>query len=378
MDRKLKLCFVAGARPNFMKIAPIIRVLSEISGKDSLSMRVRDMEYLLVHTGQHYDRNMSDVFFRDLGIPEPDWNLDVGSGSHAQQTARVMIAFEKVLLQEHPDIVIVVGDVNSTIACSLTAKKLNIKVAHVEAGLRSFDEAMPEEINRRLTDTISDLLFVTEQSGVDNLLREGVSTDRIHFVGNVMIDTLTDSLKRFEDGKHTAAKRITQWTGSHERYAVLTLHRPSNVDDRETMSGIWSAVSSVADRIPVLFPVHPRTRKQMEAFRLPLNGVSMMEPIGYMDMLYAVKGSTLVMTDSGGLQEETTALGVPCLTIRENTERPVTIDVGTNYLVGTSSSSIRQTAELILNGNGKKGGLPALWDGHAAERIVQILTEFSP
>ncbi len=378
MESKLKLCFVAGARPNFMKIAPIIKVLDAMSIKGSPSNPGGDLEYIIVHTGQHYDKNMSDVFFLDLGIPEPDWNLDVGSGSHAQQTARVMMAFEKVLLHEQPDIVIVVGDVNSTIACSLTAKKLHIKVAHVEAGLRSYDETMPEEINRRLTDSISDLLFVTEQSGVDNLVREGVSDSRIHFVGNVMIDTLMESLKRLDDGDHAPGKMIAEWTASNDRYAVLTLHRPSNVDDRETMTGIWSAVSDIAAKIPVLFPVHPRTRKQMEGFGLPMYGVSMVGPIGYIDMLYAVSRAALVMTDSGGLQEETTVLDIPCLTIRENTERPITIDVGTNYLVGTASSKIRETAELILNGNGKKGEIPPLWDGHAAERIVRILKDFSP
>jgi len=378
MHRNLKLCFVVGARPNFMKIAPIIKALDSVSEKGSPSGEDRKLEYIIVHTGQHYDKNMSEVFFRDLGIPEPDWNLEVGSGSHAQQTADVMIAFEEVLYKERPDVVIVVGDVNSTIACSLTAKKLHIKVAHVEAGLRSFDEAMPEEINRRLTDSISDLLFVTEQAGLDNLLREGINEKRVHFVGNVMIDTLMECLRRLDECTYFPREEIVQWTNLHEKYAVLTLHRPSNVDDRETLTDIWSAIEEIADQIPVLFPIHPRTRKQMEDFGLPLNGVNIVEPIGYVDMLYAVKRAALVMTDSGGLQEETTAMGIHCLTIRENTERPVTIDVGTNYLVGTESFKIRETADLILKGYGKKGEIPPLWDGRASERIVRILADIVP
>jgi len=378
MHRNLKLCFVVGARPNFMKIAPIIKALDSVSEKGSPSGEDRKLEYIIVHTGQHYDKNMSEVFFRDLGIPEPDWNLEVGSGSHAQQTADVMIAFEEVLYKERPDVVIVVGDVNSTIACSLTAKKLHIKVAHVEAGLRSFDEAMPEEINRRLTDSISDLLFVTEQAGLDNLLREGINEKRVHFVGNVMIDTLMECLRRLDECTYFPREEIVQWTNLHEKYAVLTLHRPSNVDDRETLTDIWSAIEEIADQIPVLFPIHPRTRKQMEDFGLPLNGVNIVEPIGYVDMLYAVKRAALVMTDSGGLQEETTAMGIHCLTIRENTERPVTIDVGTNYLVGTESFKIRETADLILKGYGKKGEIPPLWDGRASERIVRILADLVP
>jgi UDP-N-acetylglucosamine 2-epimerase (non-hydrolysing) len=316
---------------------------------------------------------MSDVFFRDLGIPAPDRHLDVGSGSHAEQTAKIMVAFEKVLLEDPPDLVVVVGDVNSTVACSLTAKKLGIRVAHVEAGLRSFDMTMPEEINRKLTDAISDLLFVTEESGMRNLRKEGVPEERIHLVGNVMIDTMLHNMVRVGGRDFVPSEPVRAFCGNGCRYAVLTLHRPSNVDRKETLAPVWGAISEIAQDVPVLFPVHPRTRGKIAEFGLDGAGVTMIDPVGYLDMLYSVKGAALVLTDSGGLQEETTALGVPCVTIRENTERPSTVEVGTNYLAGTRPEGILSAAREILTGNGKKGSVPPLWDGRAAERIVDVL-----
>jgi UDP-N-acetylglucosamine 2-epimerase (non-hydrolysing) len=289
-----------------------------------------------------------------------------------------MVAFEKVVLEDRLDMVVVVGDVNSTVACSLTAKKLGVRVAHVEAGLRSFDMGMPEEINRRLTDAISDMLFVTEESGLRNLRAEGVPEDRIFLVGNVMIDTLLRNVARVsaKDFVPSDAVRVVCQPG--KRYAVLTLHRPSNVDAREALAPIWEAISEVARQVPVLFPVHPRTRSRISAFGLDATGFTLVDPIGYFDMLYAVKGAAMVLTDSGGLQEETTALGVPCVTIRENTERPVTVDIGTNYLVGTRPEAILAASREILSGHGKKGVVPPLWDGHAAERIVDVLLVYPP
>jgi UDP-N-acetylglucosamine 2-epimerase (non-hydrolysing) len=359
-----------------MKVAPIVHALNarrEVARAAGLSLRVS-----IVHTGQHYDPNMSDVFFRDLGIPAPDRHLDVGSGSHAEQTAKIMVAFERVLLEDPPDLVVVVGDVNSTVACSLTAKKLGVRVAHVEAGLRSFDMTMPEEINRKLTDAISDLLFVTEESGMRNLRAEGVPEERIHLVGNVMIDTLLRNMGRVESREFAPSEPVRAFCGTGRRYAVLTLHRPSNVDRKETLAPLWGAISEIARDVPVLFPVHPRTRGKIEAFGLDGAGVTMIDPVGYLDMLYSVKGAALVLTDSGGLQEETTALGVPCVTIRENTERPSTVEVGTNYLAGTHPEAILSAAREILSGNGKKGNVPPLWDGQAAERIVDVLLRHEP
>jgi UDP-N-acetylglucosamine 2-epimerase (non-hydrolysing) len=367
----MKVMLVAGARPNFMKVAPLFHAFSrrkELAREAGIDLRVS-----IVHTGQHYDPNMSDIFFRELEMPAPDRHLDVGSGSHAGQTAGIMMAFERVLLEDRPDLVIVVGDVNSTVACSLTAKKLGIRVAHVEAGLRSFDMGMPEEINRKVTDAISDLLFVTEESGVRNLRNEGIPEDRVFLVGNVMIDTLKRNLLRIEDGNFAPSVPVATFCNGTKRYGVLTLHRPSNVDTREALSPVWHVLSEVARRLPILFPVHPRTRARIESFGLQTNGIAMIDPVGYLDMLYAVKGAAIVLTDSGGLQEETTALGVPCVTIRENTERPVTVEQGTNYIVGTDPAAIRAASEVILSGKGKKGSLPPLWDGRAAERIVEIL-----
>jgi UDP-N-acetylglucosamine 2-epimerase (non-hydrolysing) len=371
MISRFHISLVAGARPNFMKIAPLVHALS--ARKDSARAAGIDLSISIVHTGQHYDANMSDVFFQELEIPTPDRHLDVGSGSHAEQTAKIMMAFEKVLLDDRPDLVVVVGDVNSTIACALTSKKLGVKVAHVEAGLRSFDMGMPEEINRKLTDAISDLLFVTEESGIRNLVAEGVAREKIFLVGNVMIDTLKRNLARIEKREFVPTGIARDFCDSAKRYAVLTLHRPSNVDRKEILAPIWGAVMEVARQIPVLFPVHPRTRQKLAAFDLNGMGVTMVDPIGYMDMLYAVKGASMVLTDSGGLQEETTVLGIPCLTIRENTERPVTVEIGTNYLVGTRPEAILSTAQDILGGRAKKGVVPMHWDGKAAVRISEII-----
>jgi len=369
--RPFHVLLVAGARPNFMKIAPLVHALS--ARKESDRAEGIDLRVSIVHTGQHYDANMSDVFFRELGIPAPDHHLEVGSGSHAEQTAKIMVAFEKVLLDDAPDLVVVVGDVNSTVACSLTAKKLGIRVAHVEAGLRSFDMAMPEEINRKLTDAISDMLFVSEESGVRNLRAEGVSREKIFFVGNVMIDTLLRNLGRIREGGFVPSDGVRSFRGAHKRYGVLTLHRPSNVDRKETLAPLWAAIGEVAREIPILFPVHPRTREKITGFGLEGCGVTMVDPIGYMDMLYMIRDAAVVLTDSGGLQEETTALGVPCVTIRENTERPVTVELGTNYLAGTKPDAVLAAAREILDGRGKKGVVPPLWDGKAADRIADIL-----
>jgi UDP-N-acetylglucosamine 2-epimerase (non-hydrolysing) len=361
----MKLAIVAGARPNFMKIAPIMEAFRPYR-------EVRpDLSVVLIHTGQHYDQNMSDGFFRDLGIPEPDVNLGVGSGSHAEQTARVMTGFERFCLDQNPDCVVVVGDVNSTIACALTAKKLGIQVAHVEAGLRSGDRTMPEEINRLCTDAIADLLFVTEEGAVQNLRREGVPDEKIHFVGNTMID----SLLRFVNSARSAPLPDGLSDGN---FAVLTLHRPSNVDHRSTLAGIVDALRDVAGRIPIVFPAHPRTLGRLREFGLldsltEQSNFRVIDPLSYLPFLGMVSRSRLVLTDSGGIQEETTVLGIPCLTLRSNTERPVTCEIGTNVLVGSDPQAIRTAAFAALHDGGRKGRIPDKWDGRAAERIVAIL-----
>ena len=369
--RGFSIAIVAGARPNFMKIAPIARALRERAGiarESGIDRRVS-----VVHTGQHYDENMSEVFFRELEIPTPDRHLEVGSGSHAEQTARIMVAFEKYLLQEKPDWVVVVGDVNSTIGCALPAKKLGANVAHVEAGLRSYDMSMPEEINRKLTDAISDLLFVTEESGERNLRAEGVAPEKVFVVGNVMIDTLLRNMEIVEGPGFVPSPAVKAFCEASRRYGVLTLHRPSNVDHRETLVPIWGVLSEIAKRVPLLFPIHPRTRGKIREFGLSENGITLVDPVGSLDMLHAMKGAAMVLTDSGGLQEETTVLGIPCVTIRENTERPVTVTMGTNYLAGTDPAMILSAANKIISGNARKGSIPPLWDGHAAERIADIL-----
>jgi len=320
----MKIFLIAGARPNFMKIAPIVRAIN-----NPQITQIAQIEYKIVHTGQHYDYEMSQAFFDDLEIPEPDFYLEAGSGSHAEQTAKVMVAFEKVCEDERPDIVVVVGDVNSTLACSVVAKKLMINVAHVEAGLRSFDLSMPEEINRMVTDTLSDYFFVTEESGVENLLKEGKSKERIHFVGHVMIDNLLHQINKLKS-EDVSQFGVSELKKNLQRYCFLTLHRPSNVDDKATLTGIVEALNEVSGETPIIFPMHPRTRKMMAEFGIKLNKqVHVLEPLGFRESLFLWKDAVLVMTDSGGLQEETTALGVPCLTIRENTERPITVEIGT-------------------------------------------------
>jgi UDP-N-acetylglucosamine 2-epimerase (non-hydrolysing) len=401
--KKYKLILVAGARPNFMKIAPIIRALSAespsgIENKNAFhgvnkEQRANELSWKLVHTGQHYDYEMSQAFFDDLEIPKPDYFLEAGSGSHAEQTARIMTSFEKVCERERPDVVIVVGDVNSTLACSIVAKKLLIKVAHVEAGLRSFDLTMPEEINRMVTDAITDYFFVTEQSAVDNLRKEGKPEDRIFFVGHVMIDTLFFQLEKLEKVQgsgfrvhpvesaigSTTKGRIQQGKdpAGNEPYALVTLHRPSNVDDRDTLSGIIDALVQISRDMPIFFPMHPRTKNTLESFHLmdKIKGekFELLPPLPYMRFLSLWKDATLVLTDSGGLQEETTTLMIPCFTIRDNTERPVTLEEGTNTLVGTSKDGILSAYQTFKDHGPKKGQVPELWDGKAAERIVESL-----
>jgi UDP-N-acetylglucosamine 2-epimerase (non-hydrolysing) len=347
-----------------MKIAPILEAF-EYAG--------RGREVLLVHTGQHYDEKMSDNFFRDLGIREPDVNLGIGSGTHSQQTGRTMMAFEEVCLKEAPDWVVVVGDVNSTLACTLAASKLGVKVAHVEAGLRSGDMSMPEEINRKCTDAIADLLFTTDTLADENLRREGVPAERIHFVGNTMIDTLL---------RHVASARALPLPGGLEEngFAVLTLHRPANVDDPEVLAAIAGAIREIAARIPVVFPVHPRTRARLAEFGLLADferepGIRLVEPLSYLPFLGLMARCRMLLTDSGGIQEETTVLGIPCITMRENTERPITCTVGTNVLVGRDAAAIRAAAFRALDWSRADYAAPEKWDGHAAERIVRILLD---
>ncbi|HEY8709582.1 MAG TPA: UDP-N-acetylglucosamine 2-epimerase (non-hydrolyzing) [Burkholderiaceae bacterium] len=366
------LC-VVGARPNFMKMAPILRALAE---------HTPPLPALLVHTGQHYDQGMSEQIFTDLGLPRPDLNLAVGSGSHAQQTAEVMRRFEPVLDEHQPACVVVVGDVNSTLACTLVAVKKGVPVVHVEAGLRSFDRRMPEEINRLLTDQIADRLYTTERNAAVNLEREGIAAQRVVFVGNVMIDSLLASRDRARSADQTLrANGLAPALLSHAKgYGVVTLHRPSNVDDAATLGAILSVLAEVAMRLPLVFALHPRTRANIERFGLgelidPLH-TAVLPPQGYLEMLGLMAQATLVLTDSGGLQEETTALGVPCLTMRDNTERPITVEQGTNTLVGTDRAAILTGVAEILAGRGKRGRVPELWDGHAAQRIAADLSQW--
>lgn len=361
-DRKIML--VAGARPNFMKIAPVHRALREAG-----------IEPILLHTGQHYDAEMSKLFFEQLGIPEPDINLEVGSASHSVQTAEIMRRFEPVATERRPRLVVVVGDVNSTAACSLVAKKLEgVGVAHVEAGLRSFDRSMPEEINRLVTDSLSDLLFTSERSGDRNLEKEGVPQSRVHFVGNVMIDTLR---------AHLPAARQTDAVAFHKveprSYALMTLHRPANVDSAEVLSPMLDAIAEISQQLPILFPVHPRTRPAFELWqrkRTQPDQIRPLPPIGYLQFLHLMSEAKCVLTDSGGIQEETTVLGIPCLTLRENTERPATVEQGTNTLVGNDPATIRREALKILRGSAKSGSIPEGWDGHAAERIAKVIAQW--
>ena len=364
---EIKVLIIVGARPNFMKAAPICA---------EMRRRPERFSVKVVHTWQHYDAAMSDAFFADLGLPEPDFHLGVGSASHTVQTARIMIAFEPIVEAERPDWVLVVGDVNSTLACALVCAKLGVRVAHVEAGLRSGDRTMPEEINRIVTDAFADLLLTPSPDADENLRREGVRVEKIRLVGNVMIDSLFDNVERAK------ASNVREELGLVENgYAVLTMHRPSNVDERETLEPLVDALVEIAEGIPVVFPVHPRTRAKLDEFglaeRIERSKLKLIPPLGYLDFLRLYSGARFVITDSGGLQEETTALGIPCLTIRENTERPVTVEMGTNRIVGTDPQRLKAAAREILTGEPAAADkkIPPLWDGHAAVRICDALLE---
>lgn len=363
----MKIALVVGARPNFMKVGPVYFELKKHARYTPL----------LIHTGQHYDKNLSEIFFEQLGFPKPDVYLGVGSGTHGVQTAKIMIAFEQFLLQEKPDLVLVAGDVNSTVACAIDAVKLHIPVAHLEAGLRSYDRRMPEEINRIETDCISNMLLTPSKDADENLIREGISKNKIFLVGNAMIDSLVKYEKQAEHSKTMVELGLKKHS-----YALITLHRPSNVDDRDNLEIILNAFAEISEKIPLVFPMHPRTRKQLSVFGLEekvdaITNLKLIDPIGYLDFLKLEKYAKFVLTDSGGIQEETTVFGVPCLTLRENTERPITIELGTNQLVELNKDVIVQKVSEILNEKYKKGSIPPLWDGHTAERVVQIMDTFN-
>jgi len=360
----MKVILVAGARPNFMKIAPLI---------DEMKKNPNDFNTIFIHTGQHYDNKMSKSFLEDLELPEPDEYLGVGSASHATQTAKIMIAFEKVIVNKKPNLVIVVGDVNSTLACALVASKMNIPIVHVEAGLRSFDRTMPEETNRVLTDQISDYLFTTCKDANDNLIKEGISEKKIHFVGNIMIQSLMKYSHRSNN-----SNILKEFGLKNKKYCLLTLHRPSNVDKKETFQKILRALNSIQQRIKMVFPAHPRTLKRIDEHGMKtsidnMDNLILLNPVGYLNFLELQKKAKFIITDSGGIQEETTFFRVPCLTVRENTERPVTITQGTNTLVGLNPDRLIKESLNILNGNGKKGEIPELWDNKVAQRIVGVL-----
>ena len=350
----MNVLHVVGARPNFMKVAPVLNALRAH----------RQVTQILVHTGQHYDANMSDVFFEQLAIPAPDVNLAVGSGSHARQTAEIMMRFEPVVLESKPDIVLVYGDVNSTVAAALVCSKLGVRVGHVEAGLRSFDRTMPEEINRIVTDRLADLLFTPSDDGDMNLKNEGVATEKIFRVGNVMIDSLVKLLPLAQQQSRN---------GLPDRYALVTLHRPANVDDPATLKRILQFLTEVTRDLPIVFPAHPRTRQRISDFALDSDRLRVLDPLPYLDFLALQSRAEVVITDSGGIQEETTYLGVPCLTLRENTERPITVSLGTNVLVGRDPEKLRTELAAVLAGKKKKGTIPPLWDGHAGERVAQVI-----
>lgn len=353
---------IAGARPNFMKIAPIIRAIN-----DSQS-NCRLLEYRLIHTGQHYDKKMSDDFFEQLGIPEPDINLGVGSGTQAEQTGAIMIRYEEVLIKKRSDVCLVVGDVTSTMACAITAQKLCVPVAHVEAGIRSEDWSMPEEINRMVTDSISNWLFTTSEYANENLRKMGVQEDRIFFVGNTMIDTLLTNINRLRKPSFWNDQKLVA-----REYFVVTLHRPGNVDDQDKLVEVLRAISKSRQGKQVVFPVHPRTRITLDNTLDHYEGILMVEPLSYLEFNFLVKNSFAVITDSGGITEETTVMGIPCLTLRDNTERPETVNLGTNELIGANANAIGPAVNRLLSGSLKKGTVPEKWDGHAAERIVEKL-----
>ena len=354
----MKVFHIVGARPNFMKVAPVLNALKER----------QCVEQTLIHTGQHYDVNMSDVFFQQLGIPAPDVNLAVGSGSHAKQTAEIMTRLEPVLLERKPDLVLVYGDVNSTVATALVCAKLEIRLGHVEAGLRSFDRSMPEEINRLVTDQLADLLFTPSPDGDENLRKEGIAAEKIFRVGNVMIDSLVRLLP---------AALETSRDGLPDRYALVTLHRPANVDGSARLRGILESLLEVNRDLAVIFPAHPRTRKRIADFGLQAGQLRVLDPLPYLDFLALQARATVVITDSGGIQEEATYLHVPCLTVRENTERPITVTMGTNVLVGRDAAKLRAELAKVLAGKAKKGTVPPLWDGHTGERIADVVAGHS-
>lgn len=360
----MKLTLIAGARPNFMKIAPIIHAIQKAKNDGE------NINYRLVHTGQHYDQKMSQTFFDELNIPQPDVNLGCGGGTQAEQTAAILLAFEIELLANPTDLVLVVGDVTSTMACSIVAKKLHIKVAHVESGIRSWDISMPEEINRMVTDAITDLFFTTSETANQNLLNSGVKNEQIFFVGNVMIDTLLANEKRFSKPEIFDTLSLKE-----KEYLMLTLHRPANVDEAEKLKALMNEIVNNVQKLPIIFPIHPRTAKIFTDLGIEAPNLHIVDPMGYLEFNYMVKHSKAVITDSGGITEETTVMGVPCITLRDNTERPETITIGTNELIGTNPDAIKPTLDKLFAGEWKKGGIPELWDGKAAGRIVEILTK---
>jgi UDP-N-acetylglucosamine 2-epimerase (non-hydrolysing) len=357
-----KITLIAGARPNFMKIAPIIHAIN----KSSNSI----IKYRLVHTGQHFDEKMSHTFFKQLNIPEPDVNLNCGGGTQAEQTAAIMIAFEKELIDNPTDLVLVVGDVTSTMACSIVAKKLNVKVAHVEAGIRSFDLTMPEEINRMVTDSITDYFFTTTEWASENLIHAGVSKEKIFFVGNVMIDTLLANRSKFKQPDFWEELNLNE-----KKYFVLTLHRPANVDGADKLKELMNEITSNVNGVPIIFPMHPRTAKVYKEIGITADNLFIVDPLGYHEFNYLVERAMGVVTDSGGITEETTVMGVPCITLRDNTERPETIEIGTNELIGTNPKAVKPCLEKLFSGKWKEGRIPEKWDGKAAERIVAILNK---
>ena len=360
----MKIDIIAGARPNFMKIAPIIDAINNYKTNNIC------FSYRLIHTGQHYDKNMSDDFFVQLGIPKPDINLEVGSGTQAQQTANIMIRYEKLLLHEPSDFCLVVGDVNSTMACSIVAKKLGLKVIHIEAGIRSFDLTMPEEINRMVTDSITDYFFTTSEYANENLKKVGIKDQQIFYVGNTMIDTLLKQMPKFIKPVVFDEKNLNP-----QEYFVLTMHRPSNVDEIHKLQEFLNTIESNVNNCPVLFPVHPRTANILKEMDLEFNLIHQIPPMSYLEFNYLVQHAKCVITDSGGITEETTVMGVPCMTLRDNTERPETIIKGTNELIGTKPQKLIPALKKLFNGNWKKGSVPHLWDGKTAERIIKILTK---
>lgn len=358
----MKLTIIAGARPNFMKIAPVIHAIQKAQSAG------KDISYRLVHTGQHYDKNMSGTFFEELNIPMPDVNLEAGGGSQAEQTAAIMVAFEKELIANPSDLIVVVGDVTSTMACSIVAKKLNTRVAHIEAGIRSWDLTMPEEINRMVTDSITDYFFTTSEIANTNLRNAGISDDRIFFVGNVMIDTLLANIDRFRKPDFYDSLQLEEG-----KYLVLTMHRPANVDEASKLKRTMDEILNNTHGLPVIFPIHPRTAKIFRELGIESPMLKIVDPLGYLEFNYLVRHCKAVVTDSGGITEETTVMHVPCMTLRDNTERPETCTIGTNELVGTNPDAIKPALDKLFSGEWKKGGIPELWDGNAAERIIEIL-----